>query len=140
MDLPLHPTINAILNGIAAVLLFNGWLAIRRKDHVAHKKWMISAFAASTAFLASYLIYHYTHLHTPYVGPPLLKAIYLSILIPHIILAVVMLPFIFAAFYKAFKGDYKGHARITRYLWPVWMYVSVTGVIIYLMLYVFKPA
>lgn len=138
MNIPLHPTVNATLNATAGLFLFLGWRAIKKKNPAAHQKYMIAAFASSALFLASYLAYHYTHLEpTRYHRTGWLRSLYFSVLIPHIILAVAMLPFIFAALVKAFKKNFEGHKKITRVLWPVWMYVSVTGVIVFLMLYVF---
>ena len=136
MDIPLHPSINASLNCIAAILLFAGWRAIKKGEREQHRKLMSAAFGVSTAFLISYLWYHYTSLHTPFPGTGLIKTVYLLILIPHIILATAMVPFIIAALWFAFKKQFDRHVKVTRFLWPVWMYVSVTGVIVYLMLYV----
>jgi len=98
---------------------------------------MVSALSVSAVFLASYLYYHYTAGHVVYHGTGALKTIYLLVLIPHIILAVAMLPFIYLAFHHAFKGNFEKHKKIVKITWPVWMYVSVTGVIVYLMLYIF---
>lgn len=133
---PLHPTLNALFNLTAAVLLVLGRRAIQRGNRDGHKRLMIAAFAASSVFLASYLIYHTTkEAPVRFEGPAPLRILYLSILIPHIILAVAMLPFIFAAFVKAFQGRFEAHRKLVRWVWPVWMYVSVTGVVIYAMLY-----
>lgn len=132
------PTINAILNGTAACFLFAGWVAIKRGHHHArHRNLMVVALFASALFLSCYLYYHAHAGSVPYQGTGILRLIYFAILIPHIILAALMVPFILIALWLAFRGRYHAHARITRWLWPVWMYVSVTGVIVYLMLYVF---
>ena len=138
---PLLPTINASLNGLAGVFLLLGFLAIKRRDKVAHRKWMIAAFLSSTLFLCAYLYYHFTtHLLTRYQGQGLWKGVYLFILGTHTPLAVIIVPFIIIAIKHALKGEFDKHKRITRWLYPAWMYVSITGVLVYLMLYVFKAA
>lgn len=130
------PTLNAILNAIAACFLLAGYIAIKGlQSEALHKRMMIAALVASTAFLVSYLIYHAQAGSVPYHREGVLRIIYFAILIPHIILAAVMVPFILAAVYFAFRHRFDLHTKITRWVWPVWMYVSITGVIIYLMLY-----
>jgi uncharacterized membrane protein YozB (DUF420 family) len=132
------PAINAGLNSCATVLLFLGWRAIKTDKREAHKRYMVGALATSALFLSCYLYYHYNAgAMTPYEKQGLLRYLYFAILITHIPLAALMTPFILAAVGFAFAGKFELHTRITRILWPVWMYVSVTGVIIYLMLYVF---
>jgi uncharacterized membrane protein YozB (DUF420 family) len=131
------PSVNAMLNATATCFLFAGWLAIKRNRRDLHRNLMIGALIASALFLACYLYYHAHAGSVPYQGTGILRPIYFAILIPHIILAALMVPFILAAVWLAFRKRYQAHARITRWLWPVWMYVSVTGVIVYLMLYVF---
>ena len=129
------PALNATLNGIATLLLAAGYIAIRRGNKELHKKLMISALGVSALFLISYLIYHY------HVGSKLfpelgwIKTIYLFILIPHIILAAVMVPMILKTFWHAFRQEWESHKKIARWTFPLWMYVSITGVLIYLMLY-----
>lgn len=130
------PTINALLNAIAACFLLAGWIAIHGlHSEELHKRMMMAALVASAAFLACYLVYHAQAGSVPYHRTGILRILYFAILIPHIILATVMVPFILAAVYYAFRGRFDLHTRITRWVWPVWMYVSVTGVIIYFMLY-----
>lgn len=132
------PTINACLNLTAGILLFLGWLAIRNKKSAVHKKFMIAALIASFLFLVSYLTCHLTVAGvTRYQGQGIMRFIYFAILLTHTPLAVLIVPFALAAVYFAFRGNFNRHVRITRWLLPVWMYVSVTGVLIYLMLYVF---
>ncbi|MBI5150311.1 MAG: DUF420 domain-containing protein [Candidatus Omnitrophica bacterium] len=132
------PTINASLNATAAVLLFLGWRAIKSKNTVVHKRFMIAALVASTLFLVSYLTYHLTVAGvTRYQGQGISRFIYFLILLTHTPLAVMIVPFCLAAVYFAVRGDFKRHVRITKWLLPVWMYVSVTGVLIYFMLYIF---
>ena len=132
------PAINAVLNGIAACFLLAGWIAIKRTHNSArHRNLMLGTLFLSALFLSSYLYYHAGVGSVPYRGTGLLRPLYFAILIPHIILAGLMVPFILLAVWFAFQKRYRTHARITRWLWPVWMYVSVTGVLVYLMLYVF---
>ena len=142
MDLPLLPTVNSTLNGIAAVLLFLGWRAIKSGKRDTHRNLMIAAFATSALFLACYLYYHFTTAGiTRYQGHGAMRFIYFAILLTHVPLAGLIVPFILAAIWFAYKQRFDAHTRITRWLWPVWMYVSVTGVVIYLMLYILpQPA
>ena len=140
MSVPLLPTINASLNGLAGVFLVLGFLAIKRKDRNTHKKFMLCAFASSTIFLGTYLYYHITHGMTRYQGQGLWRTTYFFILGTHTPLAVLIVPFILMAIRYAYQGNFQKHTRITKWLYPTWMYVSVTGVLVYLMLYVFKPA
>lgn len=142
MDLPLLPTINSTLNACAAVLLFLGWRAIKSGKRDTHRNLMIAAFVTSSLFLACYLYYHFTAAGiTKYQGQGVMRYLYFAVLMTHVPLAGLMTPFILAALWFGFKGRYDAHTRITRALWPVWMYVSVTGVVIYLMLYILpQPA
>ena len=129
------PTLNASLNAVAATLLMFGYIAIKQKKEELHKKLMISALVVSAAFLTSYLIYHY---HVPSKKFPDLgwiKTVYLIILIPHIILAAAMVPMILKTFWHAFRNEREKHRKIARITFPIWMYVSVTGVVVYFMLY-----
>jgi putative membrane protein len=135
---PIHtlPTLNATLNTIATILLIAGFIAIRKRNIPAHRISMITAFIASTLFLASYLYYHFHHPSTPYPKHDWTRPLYFTILISHIILAILMLPMIFITFYHALKNNLPRHRAIARITWPIWIYVSFTGVIIYLMLYI----
>lgn len=129
------PTLNASLNAVAATLLLLGYIAIKQKKEELHKKLMISALVVSAAFLTSYLIYHY---HVPSKKFPELgwiKIVYLLILIPHIILAAAMVPMILKTFWHAFRNEREKHRKIARITFPIWIYVSVTGVVVYFMLY-----
>jgi uncharacterized membrane protein YozB (DUF420 family) len=135
--LQILPTINASLNAIATLFLLAGFIAIRKGNIAAHRFCIISAFMASTAFLACYLYYHFHYPSTPYPKHDWTRPLYFTILISHIILAVVMLPMIFITFYHAFKDRIEKHRALARYTWPIWIYVSFTGIIIYLMLYIF---
>lgn len=135
------PAVNATLNGLAALLLVTGWVFIKRRNINAHKTCMISAFVMSALFLACYLTYHTLRIKatgqssTPFPGTGVWRTLYFSILIPHIILAVVMLPMILRVFYLAFRNDFQRHKKWARITLPIWIYVSVTGVVVYVMLY-----
>lgn len=129
------PALNASLNTVAGILLLVGYISIKQGKKELHKKLMISALIVSAAFLTSYLIYHY---HVPSKKFPDLgwiKTVYLIILIPHIILAAIMVPMILKTFWHAFRGEWEKHKKIARITFPIWMYVSITGVVVYLMLY-----
>jgi putative membrane protein len=135
MELSFFPTLNASLNALTTCFLLAGFIAIKNGRKVTHRALMISALTSSTVFLGCYLYYHFHFPTTPFPRHDWTRPLYFAILIPHIILAVVMLPFIFMAVYRAARGEFEKHKRITRWLWPVWMYVSVTGVLVYFMLY-----
>lgn len=129
------PGLNAILNSCSAICLVLGFLAIKNKKVETHKKFMGMALIFSTFFLISYLYYHYLVGHTVFPGTGIVKTIYLLILIPHIILAAVMVPLILTTFYFALKGNFTAHKKIARWTLPIWLYVSFTGILIYFMLY-----
>lgn len=131
------PTLNATLNFISAVLLFCGYIQIKKGKWETHKKFMLSALASSALFLISYLIYHANAGSKLYPYHDWTRPLYFAILIPHVILAGVMVPFIIYIVYQALKENFEKHKRLAIYVWSVWMFVSVTGVLIYLMLYVF---
>ena len=138
MDIPFLPSLNAGLNTAAAILLWNGRKAIKAGNPRLHRNLMIAALATSAAFLTSYIIYHYTSKITPYPHQDWRKILYLLVLIPHVLLATGMVPFILGAVYFALQGRFAAHRRLVRIVWPVWMYVSVTGVLLYLMLYILR--
>lgn len=135
------PALNAVLNGTATVLLVLGWRAVRRGDPRMHRRFMLAALALSTVFLASYLTYHSVRVsetgqgHTVFPHTGWIRGVYYTILLTHIPLAALVVPACLVAVYQAVRGRYDRHKRITRWLWPVWLYVSVTGVFIYLLLY-----
>ncbi|MEW5923428.1 MAG: DUF420 domain-containing protein [Candidatus Zixiibacteriota bacterium] len=129
------PTLNAILNAVSAVLLTFGYIQIKRGNRLIHKKFMISAVISSALFLVSYLIYHYQVGSVPYPYHDWTRPVYFIILIPHVIFAGVMVPFILAALYFAFRSRFDKHRMIVRWVWPIWMFVSLSGIAIYLMLY-----
>ena len=134
------PHINALLNSTSFVLLLAGFRFIRRGRIQAHKTCQLSALGTSTLFLISYLTYHYYHGATRFPGQGIVRYLYLTILMTHTILAVVIVPLILITVFRAARGDFIKHRRIARWTLPLWLYVSVTGVIVYLMLYHFFPA
>jgi putative membrane protein len=134
------PTLNAILNSLSATLLVVGYVFIRQKKINAHRTCMVSAFVTSTLFLISYLFYHYHHGATRFTGQGAVRALYLTILLTHTVLAVVIVPLIFITFARALRARFDKHRAIARWTLPLWLYVSVTGVIVYLMLYHLYPA
>ena len=129
------PAINAALNGVATLLLASGFIAIRNNKRELHRNLMIGALVFSALFLTRYLIYHYHVGSKPFPELGWIKTTYLWILFPHIVLAVVMVPMILKTFWHAYKEEWEKHKKIARWTFPIWMYVSITGVIIYLMLY-----
>jgi uncharacterized membrane protein YozB (DUF420 family) len=129
------PGINAALNSASAILLLAGYLFIRNKQVLAHKACMLAAFTTSTVFLFSYLIYHYHVGSVPFRGQGWIRAVYFSILISHTVLAALIVPLVLITLTRALKGRFDRHKRIARWTLPLWLYVSVTGVIVYWMLY-----
>ena len=130
-----HAALNASLNGLSAVLLAGGYVAIRRGKVDVHKRFMISAFCVSTVFLISYLAYHYRVGHVVFQGQGWIRPVYFALLTSHTILAVVIVPMILVTLRRAWLEKFDRHRVIARWTWPLWMYVSVTGVIVYLMVY-----
>ncbi len=137
MTILMLPTLNAALNLCASMLLLFGFISIKRKRRETHKKFMIAALLVSALFLTSYLIYHYFAGSTPYPHFDWTRPFYFAILIPHIILAAVQLPFILIMVWRAIRKEFDKHKKIARWIWPVWMFVSISGVLVYLMLYHF---
>jgi uncharacterized membrane protein YozB (DUF420 family) len=135
-DLPL---LNACLNFSSALLLTIGYVHIRQKRPIAHRNCMIGAFVTSTLFLISYLYYHAHAKTTHFVNPAWFRPIYLAILLTHTILAAIIVPMVLITFSRALKERFDRHKAIARWTWPIWMYVSVTGVVIYLILYRIFP-
>lgn len=136
----LHPAINAMLNGTSAVFLASGWLAIRRRHLAFHRACMIAAFTASSVFLASYLARFATTGAHKYPGAGWDKTLYLIVLFSHMVLAVAVVPMVLRSLYLGVKGRYAHHKKLARWTWPIWMYVSVTGVAVYFLLYHLGPA
>ena len=135
------PTLNAGLNATSALLLVAGYLFIRRRRVLAHKTCMVSALVVSTAFLISYLTYHYQVGSVRFGGQGWIRAVYFTILVSHTSLAVLILPLALVTVYRALRARFDRHVRIARWTLPLWLYVSVTGVIVYWMLYhLYRPA
>lgn len=136
MDTATLPAVNACLNLTATFFLAAGYFYIRRHRHQAHRNCMLSATFFSALFLICYLYYHFHAGHRPFSGQnPTIRIIYFSILLSHIVLAITIVPLVLFILYQAFVGNFDRHRRVARWTWPLWMYVSVTGVIVYLMLY-----
>jgi putative membrane protein len=139
------PAVNACLNGLSAVFLSAGYCFIRRKNQAAHRNCMIAAFVTSTLFLACYLTYHGYRAYVLHQGPTVFKdpawfrPIYLGILLSHTVLAALIVPLALITLQRALRQRFESHKKIARWTWPCWMYVSVTGVLIYLLLYQIFP-
>ncbi len=131
----LLPTLNAVLNTLCAFFLLRGYRCIRQRRIEAHKRYMLAAFSTSTLFLVSYLTYHYQVGSVSFTGQGAIRIVYFSILISHTVLAAAIVPLVLTTLRRALKGDFTRHARIARRTLPVWLYVSVTGVVVYWMLY-----
>ncbi len=129
------PGLNAILNGTAAMFLVAGYTLIRRGKRVLHKRCMLSALTASALFLTSYVTYHWHAGSRPFPGTGAIRIVYFAILITHVLLAMTILPLALVTTARGLLGQYDRHVRIARWTLPIWLYVSVTGVVIYLMLY-----
>lgn len=129
------PMLNAVLNGTAFCLLICALVAIRRKRTEAHRRFILGAIGVSAAFLTSYLVYHFQHGSTPFPADGTPRTIYFLILIPHTILAVALVPLVAFTLRFAMLQDFEKHRRLARFTMPIWLYVSVTGVLIYMMLY-----
>lgn len=134
------PAVNATLNSLSAILLMLGFVFIKRGNKIAHRNCMIAAFTTSVVFLTCYLTYHFTvQTVTRFQNPEWFRPIYLAILLTHTVLAVVIVPLILMTLNRARRQDFEAHKRIARWTWPLWMYVSVTGVVVYLLLYQIFP-
>ncbi len=129
------PTINAVLNTACTVCLSLGYVAIRRQRRQVHKRWMLTAVSLSCAFLICYAVYHIRVGSVPYPLFDWTRPLYFVVLVPHIVLAAVSAPFILLLLSHALRGHFDRHATLARRIWPVWIFVSVSGVIVYLMLY-----
>jgi putative membrane protein len=129
------PAVNATLNGIAAIFLAAGYLLIRSGRRTAHKRCMLAALGSSALFLASYLVYHYNTGSRPFPGQGAIRYVYFTILITHVVLAAAILPLALTTTARGLWSQFDRHVRIARWTLPIWLYVSITGVIIYVMLY-----
>jgi uncharacterized membrane protein YozB (DUF420 family) len=131
-----HPALNATLNGASAILLASGYAAIRAGKVQLHKKLMVAAFSLSCAFLVSYLLYHYRiHQVIHFQGQGWIRPVYFAILISHTILAILIVPLIIVTLRRAWLQRFDKHRLIARWTLPLWFYVSVTGVVVYVMVY-----
>jgi len=134
VDVSFLPAVNATLNAMAAICLTAGWMAIRRGSMHVHRLLMVAAFVLSAVFLVGYLSYHYVHGDTKYTGTGYMRPLYFSVLISHIVLSITVLPLALTSFYLAFTKSFARHRRLNRVFLPIWLYVSVTGVLIYFLL------
>ncbi len=134
------PHLNAILNASSFVLLSSGYFFIRRKNVHAHRNCQIAALTASILFLMSYIVYHSHHGVTRFPGQGIVRPVYFTILYTHTFLAVVVVPFVIVTVRRAKRRDFQRHKAIARWTLPLWLYVSITGVIVYLMLYHLYPS
>ncbi len=131
-DLPL---VNASLNSLATILLITGYICIRRRRIAAHRAMMIAAFVTSALFLVSYLVYHAQTGSRPFPGRGAVRGIYFTILITHIVLAATIPPLAGVTLWRAYQGRFDRHMRVARWTLPLWLYVSITGIVVYVMLY-----
>jgi putative membrane protein len=134
------PAVNASLNALSALFLTAGYVFIRQKKQVAHRNCMVAALVTSVIFLACYVTYHFNvQTVTHFRNPAWFRPIYLVILLTHTVLATVIVPMTLVTLYRAWRQNFEAHKRIARWTWPLWMYVSVTGVAVYWLLYVKFP-
>ena len=135
------PAVNATLNGLSTVLLSAGFVAILRRSFSVHMRLMFAALCSSACFLVCYLIYHAIHGNTPFVNHgPVIRPAYFAVLISHVVLSAVALPLILASFFLSLSGRYGLHKRVSRFTFPIWLYVSVTGVAVFALLKAFNHA
>ena len=135
IDYTLLPAVNATLNALSGLLLLTGYVLIRQRRINAHRNVMLAAFGSSTLFLICYLVYHAEVGSRPFTGQGPVRVLYFMILISHVLLAAAILPMALTTLTRGLKGQYSRHVRIARWTFPTWMYVSVTGVVVYWMLY-----
>jgi uncharacterized membrane protein YozB (DUF420 family) len=129
------PAVNAVLNSTAALLLVLGFVFIRQKKVAQHRACMLAAFAVSSVFLVFYLVHHYRVGSVPFRGTGALRALYFAILVPHVLLAAAVVPMAIVTVRRGLRSDVLRHRRLARVTLPVWLFVSVSGVVVYLMLY-----
>ncbi len=133
------PAMNALLNGTSAILLTVGYVCIRRRKVTAHKTCMRTAFVVSSLFLVSYLLHHYQVGSVPFLGRGWPRSLYFALLIPHVVLAAFVVPLALTTIHRGWKSRLEQHVRIARWTLPIWLYVSVSGVLLYWMLYHLEP-
>lgn len=128
------PALNAFLNSSSTVLIIAGFIAVKKRKFITHMKLMLTAFITSSLFLISYLLYHNFVGHTPFPGEGWIRPVYFSILISHIILSAFVVPLVLTSFYFAYSGKFSKHRKVSMWTFPIWLYVSVTGVMIFFIL------
>lgn len=128
------PLVNGVINTLTSILLLMGLYFIRQKDVLAHKRTMLSAFTLGTIFLVTYILYHLTHESTPFGGRGWIRPVYYFLLISHIVLSVVVVWFVLRAVYFALSGQIAKHRQTVKWTFPIWLYVSITGVVVYLLI------
>ncbi len=128
------PHLNGLINSVTSVLLLLGLYFIRQKNVLAHKRTMLTAFAFGSVFLVTYILYHLTHESTPFGGQGWIRPVYYFLLVSHIVLSVVVVWFVLRAVYFALSGQIARHRQTVRYTFPIWLYVSITGVVVYLLI------
>src|SRR5688572_4567105 len=133
------PAVNASLNSLSAAFLVAGYVAVRRGNWRRHVRLMFAALGTSALFLVSYVVYHHYHGDTKFLGTGAVRPVYFFVLVSHIVLSIVVVPMILLSFFLALSGRWAGHRRLSRYTLPVWLYVSVTGVLVFVMLKAFSP-
>jgi putative membrane protein len=133
-SLSFMPAVNASLNGVAAACQVGGYLAIRARKRDLHRLLMLAAFGASALFFVGYLVYHYVHGDTTYPGTGGIRIAYLTVLASHVILSIVLVPLLLVALYRALRGTFDRHKPIAKVTLPIWLYVSVTGIVVFWML------
>ena len=138
--LEIMPTVNASLNGLSGVLLVSGFYFVRQKNIALHKRFMLAACTSSTLFLICYLTYHWFAGATRFQGTGWVRPVYFFILLTHTVLATTVLPLVIVTVWRALKDQVERHRRIARWTFPIWLYVSVTGVLVYLFLYHWFPS
>jgi putative membrane protein len=139
LDVSALPALNAALNGTSGVLLVAGYVCIRRRRRTAHVTCMLTAFAVSTLFLISYVVYHYSAGSRPFTGQGWIRPVYFGLLLSHIGLAVTIVPLALITIYRGLSSQFSRHRRLARWTLPIWLYVSLTGVVVYWMLYHLGP-
>ena len=134
LDLHFMPMVNACLNATSSLLLLCGYVAVKRGNPRIHRYFMVSAVASSALFLVGYVAYHFVHGDTKFGGIGTIRTVYLSILASHVLLSIAVVPMVLTALYFAWRKQFARHTNVTRILFPIWLYVSVTGVVIFFML------
>ena len=132
------PAVNATLNGLSSIFLIIAFVAVKQRRYANHIRWVFAAIVSSTLFLISYVVYHNFHGDTKFTGQGIVRPIYFFILISHIVLSAVVVPLILTTLYLSLAGRLAVHRRVARYTFPIWLYVSITGVLIFVMLKVFS--